>query len=96
MNLLVLRNRICSHFYSSCLVVSEVNVEMEDSSSLDPHCIILVKSGAHGGKLLFRYPFNNLSPHPSSPNNVFRENPYAMTISEDLLNERVNVEPTNY
>jgi len=45
--------------------------------------------------LLFRYPFNTHPSHPTSPNNIIRENPYALTISEDLLNQRVNVEPTN-
>ena len=68
---------------------------MEDSSSLEPLCIILVKSGAHGGKLLFRHPFNTHPSHPTSPHNIIRENPYALTISEDLLNQRVDTEPTN-
>ena len=49
-------------------------MEIEDSSSLDPHSTILVKL------------------HPSFPKNVFREVPYAMIISVDLLNEEVNVE----
>ena len=49
---------------------------MEDSNSLDPLCIILVKQGAHGGKLLFRYPFNSHPSHPTSPNNnIIRDNP---------------------
>jgi len=68
---------------------------MDDSSNLDPLCIILVKSGAHGGKLLFRYPFNNQTVHPSSPNNIVRDNPYAMIITEDMLNHRVNKEESN-
>ena len=68
---------------------------MMGDSCLDPLCIILVKSGAHGGKLLFKYPFNNHPALLTSPNNFVRENPYALTISEDLLNQRVNVEPTN-
>jgi len=68
---------------------------MDDSSTLDPLCIILVKSGAHGGKLLFRYPFNTQAVFPSTPSKIVRENPYAITISEDLLNHRVNSEPTN-
>jgi hypothetical protein len=34
--------------------------------------------------------------HPTSPNNIIRNIPYALTISEDLLNQKVNTEPTNF
>ena len=75
----------------------------EPDSSLDPLCIILVKSGAHGGKLLFKYPFshhhyhhnNNTSSVSRVPGHCRRSNPFAITISEDLLNQRENIEPTN-
>ena len=71
----------------------------EPDSSLDPLCIILVKSGAHGGKLLFKYPFSHHH-HSSSVSSSVRghsrrSNPFAITISEDLLNQRENIEPAN-
>ena len=60
--------------------------------SLAPLCIILVKSGAHGGKLLFKYPFPSYSAGPAQPASPGgqatpqpRHNPYAVRISEDLL-----------
>ena len=70
-------------------------------SGLDPLCIILVKSGAHGGKLLFKYPYSDSQHHNNSaasrvtPCHPKRSNPFAITISEDLLNQRDHVEPTN-
>ena len=65
-------------------------------SCLDPLCIILVKSGAHGGKLLFKYPYSQHHDQPTlSRHPVKRTNPFAITISEDLLNQRDHVEPTN-
>ena len=73
----------------------------EPDCSLDPLCIILVKSGAHGGKLLFKYPFSHHHHHhhTSSVSRVSghcrRSNPFAITISEDLLNQRENIEPAN-
>ena len=70
---------------------------MNNDSSLDPLCFILVKSGAHGGKLLFKYPFNN---HTEVHNESVHckcsgGNPYRLTLSEDLLNQRENVEHSN-
>ena len=63
--------------------------EMNNDNSLDPLCFILVKSGAHGGKLLFKYPFNNHTEvHNESVHcNCSGGNPYRLTLSEDLLNQ---------
>ena len=71
--------------------------EMNNDNSLDPLCFILVKSGAHGGKLLFKYPFSNHSEvHNESLHcNCSGGNPYKLTLSEDLLNQRENVEHSN-
>ena len=62
---------------------------MNNDNSLDPLCFILVKSGAHGGKLLFKYPFNNHTEvHNESVHcNCSGGNPYRLTLSEDLLNQ---------
>ena len=78
--------------------------------NLNPLCIILVKSGAHGGKLLFRcvcphdvklfanllcrYPYSSAAP-PTPTATPARRNPYSMVINEDLLNHRADVEPSN-
>jgi hypothetical protein len=65
---------------------------------LNPLSIILVKSGAHGGKLMFRYPIPGVPPHSGAAaqdGTARRRNPYSMVISEDLLNTRVNAEPSN-
>ena len=65
-------------------------MEDSNSNSLDPLCIILVKTGAHGGKLLFRYPISaNLSQQHHKKYSL------CLTICKDLLNQRVNTEPTN-
>ena len=83
------------------LIISYIRYERW-RGSLDPLCIILVKSGAHGGKLLFNYPFSHHHQHHNNTSSVFRvpghsrrSNPFAITISEDLLNQRENIEPTN-
>ena len=62
---------------------------MNNDNSLDPLCFILVKSGAHGGKLLFKYPFSNHTEvHNESVHcNCSGGNPYRLTLSEDLLNQ---------
>jgi hypothetical protein len=52
---------------SQCILISkkvkilffQIIFMLEDSNSLDPLCIILVKPGAHGGNLLFRYPISS-------------------------------------
>ena len=55
---------------------------MSVGSVLDPLCIILVKTGAHGGRLLFRYPYSNqVIPEVT----VIRSNPYSLIFSEDDL-----------
>ena len=70
---------------------------MNNDPEMDPLCFILVKSGAHGGKLLFKYPFNNTSESLSESvhHNCGGSNPYKLTISEDLLNQRTHVEQSN-
>ena len=70
---------------------------MDNDSSMDPLCFILVKSGAHGGKLLFKYPYNNHTDahNESLPCPCSGGNPYKLTIAEDLLNQREHVEQTN-
>ncbi|XP_023325891.1 GATOR complex protein NPRL3 [Eurytemora carolleeae] len=65
---------------------------LEDT--LDPLCIIVVKSGAEGGKLIFKYPFYHEA-GDEEEDDLPRPNPYIIRISEDLLNLRVNAEPTN-
>ena len=70
---------------------------MNHDNSMDPLCFILVKSGAHGGKLLFKFPYNDhTDPHHES---IFcgcaDRNPYKLTLSEDLLNQREHVEQSN-
>ena len=70
---------------------------MSHDKSMDPLCFILVKSGAHGGKLLFKYPYNEHSDidDESVHCNCAGGNPYKLTISEDLLNQREHVEQSN-
>ena len=70
------------------------------SSSLDPLCIILVKSGAHGGKLLFKYPFDSpskvTSGHESELHCHLRGgNPYKLVISEVLTNQITVYRPSD-
>jgi len=63
---------------------------------LNPLSIILVKSGAHGGKLLFRYPYPTAAAAPLAQSaGPARRNPYSMVISEDLLYSRAATQPTN-
>ena len=67
-------------------------------NSLDPLCIILVKSGAQGGKTLFKYPYDCHKPvnNDSELHCSWRGgNPYKLVISEDILNQREHVEQTN-
>jgi len=62
---------------------------------LDPLCIIVVKSGTEGGKLIFKYPFFHVKSDFDDEDDMPGLNPYMVRISEDLLNIRVNSEPTN-
>jgi len=64
------------------------------SDNLNPLCIIVVKGGAEGGKLIFKYPFD-LSAGDNEEDDIRPSNPYAIRIAEDILNLRVNAEPTN-
>jgi len=52
---------------------------MSVGAILDPLCIILVKSGAHGGRLLFRYPYSN---QVISKDSYVRSNPYSLLSDE--------------
>jgi len=62
--------------------------------TLNPLCIILVKGGAEGGKIIFKYPFDTW--HGDLEDEELKPaNPYSVRISEDILNLRVNAEPTN-
>ena len=56
---------------------------MSVDAVIDPLCIILVKSGAHGGRLLFRFPYSNQTIQQVK---VIRSNPYSLALSEDDLN----------
>jgi len=52
-------------------------------SGIDPLCIILVKSGAHGGRLLFRYPYSDSAGQEVT---TTRTNPYSLVApTDDLL-----------
>lgn len=51
---------------------------------VNPLSIILVKSDSKGDRLLFRYPYNS-DAKPDSDQKNNRKNPYALIISEDLL-----------
>jgi len=64
------------------------------SDSINPLCIIIVKGGAEGGKLIFKYPFD-ISVGENEEDDIKPGNPYTMRIAEDILNLRVNAEPTN-
>lgn len=66
---------------------------MASDDVMAPLCIILAKGGAHGGKILFKYPY--LTPSHQGEPHMTRKTPYALTISEDLLNQRSKVESTN-
>eukprot|EP00088_Acartia_fossae_P065916 TRINITY_DN8141_c0_g1_i1.p1 TRINITY_DN8141_c0_g1~~TRINITY_DN8141_c0_g1_i1.p1 ORF type:complete len:626 (-),score=98.49 TRINITY_DN8141_c0_g1_i1:146-2023(-) len=62
--------------------------------TLNPLCIIVVKRGADGEKLIFKYPFDSPG-FESEEEDIKPGNPYSCRISEDILNLRVNAEPTN-
>ena len=52
-------------------------------SGIDPLCIILVKSGAHGGRLLVRYPYSDTACQEVT---TTRTNPYSLVApTDDLL-----------
>lgn len=51
---------------------------------VNPLSIILVKSDSKGDRLLFRYPYSSDAKPDNDPKNN-RKNPYALIISEDLL-----------
>ncbi|KAB0794262.1 hypothetical protein PPYR_13882 [Photinus pyralis] len=50
---------------------------------VNPLSIILVKAGSKGDRLLFRYPYHEQE--SNEPANTKRKNPYALVITEDLL-----------
>lgn len=51
---------------------------------VNPLSIILVKSDSKGDRLLFRYPYAPLQ-RPEGSHSSRRRNPYALTVTEDLL-----------
>ena len=55
---------------------------MEGDDVLDPLAIILIKSGANGGRLLFRYPYFDQIGQPVP---FIRSNPYGLGLPEDDL-----------
>lgn len=50
---------------------------------VNPLSVILVKSDSKGDRLLFRYPYREQE--NNEPSNTKRRNPYALSITEDLL-----------
>lgn len=50
---------------------------------VNPLSVILVKAGSKGDRLLFRYPYHEQE--NNEPANMKRKNPYALSITEDLL-----------